>query len=253
MISLKRDHDRREFIQKQFPRYYSEIKTIEAVDAQNESNHPLINNFMHPCKNDKRRPLTQGEKCCAISHLLALEEFLQTGQERCIIIEDDIIGCDEDFDTTINIVKSVQNLKGLIILGGQQGLKNSKYLAGAKTHYCNIWKVDYLAKRFTLRTCCYSVDRSTAKQIIHLQNKCLTRADNWLRLLDKSADILYADIFQHPTDLIQSNLEKERKTKSVFKLVYQDGFINLLERNIYKALIVFFVKIGLAKKLPVKC
>ena len=97
MISLKRDHGRRELIQKQFPKYYSKIKIIEAVDAQDEGNHSLINTFIHPCKHDKRRPLTRGEKCCSISHLLALEEFLKTDQERCIVIEDDIFGGDRCF------------------------------------------------------------------------------------------------------------------------------------------------------------
>lgn len=252
MISLKRDHARKKLMQKQFPEYYPKIQIIEAVDAQAKSNHSLINNFMHPCKNDKRRPLTQGEKCCAISHLLALEEFLKTDQERCIIIEDDIIGCDADFDTAISITKSIQT-KGLVIFGGQQGLKNARFLCGMSTSVNKLWCIPNLSKNFITRACCYSLDRTTAISILNSQKNCLTRADNWQTLISKKTSIFYANIFEHPKDYIQSNLEEERNAHvSVYQKIKSDGVLNIIKRALYKILNIFLCKVGVYEKVDIK-
>src|SRR5690554_1224432 len=129
MISLKRDIERREQMQERFPLYYPKFHIIDAVDAKDESSAEFIQKYDKPCPHDKRRPLTKGEKCCAISHLLALEDFLQSGDERCIIIEDDIFGNDRDFDEAIYLTQQTKS-EDLVILGGQQGLKNSNYLTG---------------------------------------------------------------------------------------------------------------------------
>src|SRR5690554_896256 len=129
MISLKRDIERREQMQKKFPRYYPKFHIIDAVDAKDESSAEIIQKYDKPCPHDKRRPLTKGEKCCAISHLLALEDFLQSGDERCIIVEDDVFGSDNNFDEAADWLDKL-NLHGLAVLGGQQGLRGERFIVG---------------------------------------------------------------------------------------------------------------------------
>lgn len=251
MISLKRDSVRRAQMQKNFSNYYDQIKIIDAIDAKDEKNLLLIENYYKPCKHDKRKPLTLGEKCCSISHILALEAFLKTGQESCIIIEDDLIGTDNDFDGAIKMTNKIKD-KDIIILGGQQGLKNAIYLSGMKVNVQNLWLVANIARQFVLRTCCYSVTRQVALRILQSQKRCLTRADSWYLLLNKDISIYYADVFKHPVDLKGSNLEQERKPNSLLMRVYQDGIVNLLLRNAIKTMILLLRILHLTTTLPIK-
>ncbi|WP_180105667.1 MULTISPECIES: glycosyltransferase family 25 protein [unclassified Acinetobacter] len=239
MISLKRDAARREAMQKRFPKYYSQFHIIDAVDAKDASNAELIAKYDKPCPSDKRRPLTQGEKCCAISHLLVLENFLQSGNEHCIIIEDDIIGEDADFDEVIALLRN-NELNGLVVLGGQEGLKNTKYLIGSQVSSA-LWQVSKVARRFLFRTCCYSLDTETAKLIISSQSTCLTRADAWNKILPNRVDFFYSEKFRHPVDLKLSSLEADRRVDGILRRVYKDGLPQLLINNFTKLLVYFAV------------
>lgn len=247
MISLKRDAARREAMQKRFPKYYSQFHIIDAVDAKDASNAELIAKYDKPCPSDKRKPLTQGEKCCAISHVLALENFLQSGDEHCIIIEDDLIGEDADFDDAIALL-SANKLNGLTVLGGQEGLKNTKHLIGVQVSG-TLWKVSKIARRFLLRTCCYSLDTGTAKLIVSCQLSCLTRADSWSKILPSRVDFFYSENFTHPIDLNKSNLEAERKVDGLFERAYRDGLIRIISNNSIKIATRFIVFLKIRKKL----
>lgn len=250
MISLKRDTKRREEMQEKFLRYHPKFHIIDAVDAKEKISAELIEKYDKPCPYDKRRPLTKGEKCCAISHLLALEDFLQSGDDRCIIIEDDIIGSDGHFDEALEIAANL-NDDSLLVLGGQQGLRNSSYLCGNKTKTDNMWQVTNLSKKFLLRTCCYSVDKKTAKKILKSQKQNLKRADNWLALLGKETKMYYADIFMHPKDLSSSNLERDRRINNFFSKLYADGILNTFRRNIDKSTISIIFHLKFCLKLPI--
>lgn len=246
MISLKRDIERREQMQKKFPRYYPKFHIIDAVDAREESSAKFIQKYDKPCPNDKRRPLTKGEKCCAISHLLALEDFLQSGDERCIIVEDDIIGHDNDFDKSIQMTGNL-NVNGLFIFGGQQGLKNSKYLV-ARKNIKGFWIVPKISITFITRACCYSFDRETAQIIYRAQINCLTRSDNWQKYKGKFK-FYFSDILAHPDDLTKSNLETERSTRGIIFEILADGLKNLMQRNFKKIIIFSLVSFKLFKKI----
>lgn len=247
MISLKRDIERREQMQKKFPRYYPKFHIIDAVDAKDESSAEIIQKYDKPCPHDKRRPLTKGEKCCAISHLLALEDFLQSGDERCIIIEDDIFGNDRDFDEAIYLTQQTKS-EDLVILGGQQGLKNSSYLFGYKLKD-NFWSVSKLSSEFITRACCYAISRDAANIILQVQYACLTRSDFWAKY-EKEIDIYYSNIFFHPVDLTNSNLEEFRK-KSFLQKIYEDGMFYLFKRQLLKLkLKLFFLNTDLVR-LPI--
>lgn len=235
MISLTRDLIRREQMKKRFPRYYSQFHIIDAIDAKDEKNTTLIQLYDKPCNQDKRKPLTQGEKCCAISHLLALEYFLQSGYERCIIIEDDIIGTDTDFDVAIALMQKAKP-DGLVVLGGQQGLKNSKYLVGSRI-FDRFWQVPKVSSIFITRACCYSVETKSAHLILQEQKSCLTRSDFWAKYKRKIT-IYYSDIFIHPIDLSDSNLEKERSSLRFVSRLNEDGLRKILYRHYCKIIVV---------------
>ena len=247
MISLKRDTKRREQMQQRFPRYYPMFHIIDAIDAKDEASAKIVKRYDNPDPHDKRRPLTTGEKCCSISHLLALQHFLNSGSERCIIIEDDIIGSDSDFDKVTSFLK-LENPAGLTILGGQEGLINSRYLIGIqKRDY--LWKLSKMARRFLLRTCCYSVDIKTAKLILSSQLNYLSRADNWIRILPINTNFFYIGKFKHPLESNESNLEPERKEGNLFKRAYRDGPTKIATNSSLKIIIFIITRLGIRKKL----
>lgn len=222
-------------MQKKFPRYYPKFHIIDAVDAREESSAEFIQKYDKPCPHDKRRPLTKGEKCCAISHLLALEDFLQSGDERCIIVEDDVFGSDNNFDEAADWLDKL-NLHGLAVLGGQQGLRGERFIVGREINGSGFIELNDLSKEFLSRACCYSVDRACAQGLIRSQKNCLTRADDWSRLTD-NGNMFFSKIFSHPLDLTNSNLEAGRQGKSFFIKIKNDGILNLIRRNLKKSLI----------------
>lgn len=88
VINLKRRTDRKESILSQFEKYnITNYEFIEAIDGQCidsvvEANHRLIEKY--GCK------LSSNEIACAMSHRLAYEKIIQSG-ERGIVLEDDAI------------------------------------------------------------------------------------------------------------------------------------------------------------------
>lgn len=251
LISMKKSTDRRKNIKKRFPEFHKKFKIIDALDANNINPKKIPQAYKKYFTNNHKSDLTLGEKCCAISHLKALESLLETGDKSCIIIEDDIIGNDIDFKKAINIAKeSPEN--SLIILGGQQGLKNSRYLSGFKDNHKELLKIPRFSQFFISRACCYVATRQAAKSIINSQRISLKRSDDWMFFCKKNIKLLYADIFLHPTDLKNSTLEKERQGKTIIKKIKNDGIKTLISRNICKVLIKILTSTKLLEKAEIK-
>lgn len=230
VINLERDSVRRSEMQMKFPKKFTEASIINAVDAKNESSLKLLSDYNTSCTHNARSQLSLSEKCCAISHLIALTDFVKSDAEWCIIFEDDILGTDQDIQAATEIISNIHH-GGLLILGGQDGMKNSKYLSGTRTHLPNVWFIPSIARRFIYRTCCYAADKSTAKGIIAKQSKCLHRADDWKWLTRDGENLFYTKILKHPTDLTMSNIEASRTQIS-------DNLIDFTFRSFSKMTIV---------------
>ena len=142
----------------------------------------------------------------------------------------------------------LENPAGLTILGGQEGIINSRYLIGIqKSDY--LWKLSKMARRFLLRTCCYSVDIKTAKLILSSQLNYLSRADNWIRILPINTNFFYIGKFKHPLESNESNLEPERKEGNLFKRAYRDGPTKIATNSSLKIIIFIITRLGIRKKL----
>lgn len=249
MISLARDVERRKKMQERFPKNYERFHIVDALDSQDKGSAETVKSHDTPCAHDDRKPLTLGEKCCAISHMMVIDKFLQSGDDRSIIIEDDLIGSDEDIEEAVSITNSLKG-NGLLVLGGQQGLKNAKHLSGNKLSE-NLWRIPSISSPFITRACCYALTRSSAEAILKSQNSCLTRSDFWCKY-SKNIDIFYSDIFLHPIDLSGSSLETERNAGSFMQRVAEDGFKNLTGRFLLKALVGMAVLFGVYSRVEIK-
>lgn len=251
LVSLERDIERRLRLKKTFPLHWSKFTWIKAIDAIDIGNQTLVAKYDSNCPQGFRKPLTLGEKCCAISHIRCLQNFLKTWEPFCIIIEDDIDGCDTDFFEAVEVVKSLPSNSSLAILGGQQGMKNSKHLSGYSL--CkNLWRIPRVSMPFLTRACCYAVSREAARKILESQEACLRRSDIWEYYSTLGIDIFYSNIFKHPINLQASHLERERITVGFVESVLTDGLLNIVTRFFAKILLAVKVFLGKLSRVEIK-
>lgn len=238
VVSLADEISRKQSLQDQFPKNFDQFLFVEAVDFRGKKINEL-NGLYKECSHNKKSPLTPTEIACSLSHVKVLKLFLKTTYKRCVILEDDVIGCDLDINLVFRSMQITEN--GLFILGGQEGMKNNEYLCGYENED-GFYAIPRLARHFLYRTCCYSVDRYWAQKIIDEQSNCLTRADNWKHLTKPRNDVFYLKILKHPTDLSNSYIQVERN-------LFKDNLTSLLYRNIAKIYLFSLTLFGTLRKV----
>ena len=228
VISLKRDEERRENLQRQFNRY-DKFKIIDAVDAKNfsvnEYYSAIIDCLLKSCNEDykfKIPPLiaTPGELACTMSHIKAYEDFLQGDAEFTLILEDDVIGNDELINKAFLLCNDISS-DSILICGVQDGL-NSRFRAFGKKINENLYLISPYSYASIYRTAAYILTRKSAKALLDFYKDGLYGADKWEAIL-KNTDLkmYFSNIFSHPEELNNSSLEIQRKQKdrinSLFK------------------------------------
>jgi len=235
VVSLKRDTQRRKLLKERFPAYWPYFSVIDAVDAQHRPPHPPL------APHTNRHPLTQGEIACALSHLKALQAFLESGKKNCIVLEDDVEGDDAALTQALVLIENIPN-DGFALLGGQQGLRNNRFVYGApiKLGGFTAWRITSLSYRFISRACCYGLTSNTAQLLVEKQRQALDRADHWHALLKPVRSVYFANLFSHPHDLRPSHLEGQRGVaqRTVFKRLNNDGLRYTLHSQVAKAWLV---------------
>lgn len=251
LISLERDKQRRNLLKNKFPDHWDKFTWVKAIDASDAKNQIIANNYASDCPQDARRPLSLGEKCCAISHMQCLQYFLETDEPYCIIIEDDIEGCDTDFIEALSVVKKLPSAPAVVVLGGQQGMKNAKYLFGYLQDD-NFWEIPEKSITFLTRACCYALNRDAAQKLLKSQNSCLRRSDIWEYYFKLGIRFFYSDILKHPIDLEYSRLESDRNIGNLSSRVLSDGLANLFSRNYLKLHLTILTPTSQLKKVTIK-
>lgn len=209
LVSLNQDIVRREKLKKSFPKSYDSFQHIEAVDGRMLSAKEYFDKT-RGFFNRYKRIMSPSELGCTLSHIKALHSFLATDAEQALIIEDDIIGDDEDLHE-INRISKKMPKNSLLLCGGQQGL-NHRYQLIKESNVDGIYDVSKFSFRFVYRTCSYIVTRKSAQQILeyHL-NKFITLADKWDVFFKNSEVVIqYINILEHPKDLSNSHIEADR-------------------------------------------
>ncbi len=220
LVSLEQDEQRRKELNTRFQNFYSKFIHINAVDGRKISAKAYydktINYFIKTNKT-----MSPSELGCTLSHIKALEEFMQTDSDYALILEDDVIGTDEDIKKIFR-TSSTLDENTLFICGGQDGLSAKKYLVGKKYLTEELYQLSKFSHKHVLRTCCYVVTKKTAGLILNHHHKSLTLADKWDDFFDRqNIKIVFQDILKHPIDLSNSHIENERvklRTKTFFSI-----------------------------------
>lgn len=221
LVSLESDIARRDRLKESFSSHYAGMKHIKAVDGRKLSAKDYYEKTI-PYFIKTGKTMSPSELGCTLSHIRALELFIESADSHALILEDDIIGNDQAIDDIFNISEDLSQ-DSLLICGGQEGLSSRKYQLGKPASNGNMYRLAKFSHKHIFRTCCYVVTRNTAKLILEKNRKGIILADAWGEYFKgESVDIYFSNKLAHPTDLTESHIEKDRarhQDKSLLKKV----------------------------------
>lgn len=208
LVSLEQDITRRHRLEESFPENYKNFIHIKAVDGRKltakDYHNKTIDFFLQ-----NGRIMSPAELGCTLSHINALEQFLKTDHPCALILEDDVIGNDQDIDGLAKLSIKLDS-NSLLLCGAQQGLPR-RYQFGKWLTSKGVYEVCKLSYPFIFRTCCYLVTRKSAQEILDYHAKHLTLADKWNHFFEgTSTKIYYVNTLSHPKDLASSHIEDDR-------------------------------------------
>jgi glycosyl transferase family 25 len=234
LVSLPSDTERRENLRERLPESYDEFVHVEAINGRDLPARDYYEKTVG-FASKHGRPMTPAELGCTLSHLKALETFMDSSADRALILEDDILGTDTDIET-IRALSHRLDDDDLLICGGQDGLESRKYQYGEPTAIPGVYEVCRFSYRYVFRTCCYVVTRRSAQAIINYQNFMLSLADKWDEFFsDTRVKIHYANILSHPVELEESHIEQDRAVFQTTEL-HQQVLTRDVFENIYLSL-----------------
>ena len=233
LISLEQDIQRREELAQRYPQTYPKMQWIKAVNGKDLSAKDYFGYAQQYFKNNKKM-ITPSEVGCTLSHIKALEEFLKTEEEYCLILEDDVLGTDEDFIKTNKIILE-NDLDGILLLRNQNKFGFEKYIIGKR--YKTYYELPYFSTRFVYGTCAYVVNRHAARLMLNYHKNNFGIVDIWSNIVKGTfLNFYYYPVLIHPEDYTHSHIENERiifyvNEKNFFKRIYEQGiFLKIYNR-----------------------
>lgn len=218
IVSLQQDVEKRETISKTLKDFGLKFSFVDAIYGKDLPDSTL-NSFRKKSTGkivDRGFPATPGEIGCTLSHLKAYQKVIDRGLDWACILEDDAI-LDERFEMFIKQFQSTNlDSHNLYLLGGQtpnskrlimKSIKNIRNIGSQKFHKT------IKSEKIIYRTCCYLISSDLAKSLISLGKNKLILADDWAYLIEKGLirNIYLAEFVEHPIDLVDSNIQRERE------------------------------------------
>ena len=218
VISLKSDEARRQKLKERF-KNYGEFRLVEATDGRAMSAKEYYG-YALPSLEAYGRLLSPSEIGCSLSHMRAYEEFLKSDARLALILEDDVIGDESGVKKAFETAAKM-DAGSALVCGAQDGLEG-RFSAFGKKLDEDFWLVSKRSYGTIYRAAAYVLDRRAAEKILQTHKKALCVADFWqILLLKNGLKMYFSDIFAHPLDLSDSNIQAERvqraRDKASFK------------------------------------
>ncbi|QCD52081.1 glycosyltransferase family 25 protein [Campylobacter sp. RM16192] len=215
LISLKKDDARRETLKNRFASY-DKFNIIDAIDGRVMSAKEYFGYALRSFK-AYNRLLSPGEIGCSLSHMSAYEEFLNSGAKFALIFEDDVIGDDEGIKNAFELADKIDK-NSILICGCQDGLEG-RFSAFGKRLEDDFYLVSKHSYVSIYRAAAYIVTRDSAKALLETHKRAICTADLWSYLLTSNKlNMYFSDIFAHPIDLSDSNINAERDERGYAKI-----------------------------------
>lgn len=209
LVSLSGDQHRREALSQRFPGYYPIMEWVQAIDGRILAAADYFS-LAFPSVSNGSRLFSPAEVGCSLSHIKVLERFLDSGCKRCLIIEDDVLGKDTDFDAALTQMSQVGE-GAVVIFGGQEGMPSRKYIFGKSSGVDQLYRLPRYSNDYVHRTCCYGVTRQSAQAILDSHRQHLKLADAWgAFFVSGGIEMYFSKLFSHPVDRRDSHIEQSR-------------------------------------------
>jgi len=209
LVSLKSDEKRRQALENRFPNYYRKFNIIDAVDGRElkaKEYFKQSSHFVHFYS----RMMSPAELGCSLSHCKVMEEFLASDKEVALVLEDDVVGTDDDIAEIEKVANSLEE-QSIVICGCQDGSGISKYLYGQDTAIPGTYKLATFSHEYVVRTAAYIITKESAKAILNFQKDAIMLADNWGKFfVGTPINMFYFENLSHPLEMTDSHIEAER-------------------------------------------
>jgi putative glycosyltransferase involved in LPS biosynthesis len=219
LISLSKDENRREVLKKRFNSFQN-FRLIDAIDGR-EMKAKEYFSIANPSLKVYKKLLSPAEVGCSLSHVKAYKEFLQSDADFGLILEDDVIGSDDDIEFAFEMALKITK-DSILICGCQDGLAGRFSAFGKKILSQNskdgkdvsFYDVSTHSFGSISRAAAYIVTKKSAQSLLCTHQTALCTTDVWDILLKQNGLKMYfCDIFSHPLDLSCSNIEMERNER----------------------------------------
>ena len=97
LVSLIQDGDRRAELERNMPKLFSRSIHVEAVDGRELRAKDYYSNVLSYYKQSSIL-MSPSELGCTLSHIKALEMFLEANEDNALVIEDDVSGDDSVYE-----------------------------------------------------------------------------------------------------------------------------------------------------------
>ena len=177
-INLKRCVDRKERMTHRFEvaGLLHNVTFIEAISYED----PIIDTY-YPDLDIEKYKRVRCEIGCFASHLKALKMFVQTGEKRAIICEDDIMLHNDFKDRLKNIMENDNGTIPLIMLSHIIYKWNGIYWKGKDPRRKNLASINSQ----TYGTSCYMITRKYALSALHKFDRCF-KGESWDKCMTDS-------------------------------------------------------------------
>lgn len=234
LISLKSETERREKLKAQFHHSFNTFNLIDAIDKNTISSNDYFQTMMQTQKR-LGKIITPAELACARSHLIAIQQFLESTHTHCLILEDDIIGTEQELAKALDATGQAIG-DSIILCGTHINRRHNKYIAPSNK---KAKKINLLERYFIAGAFSYGLTRGAAQTIIEKQRQATYRSDHWISLA-QSLDIYIIDALKHPENYNNSHIECERQVlhKKTIEKIRHDGLRITITKNLFKILIL---------------
>ncbi|WP_241609579.1 glycosyltransferase family 25 protein [Rosenbergiella australiborealis] len=218
IVSLKKDTVRRKKISTILDDNNISYEFFDAVLGKELTDKQIGEISLHQVEKRHGRKLTKGEIGCTLSHLKVYSSIVGNKYPWACILEDDAI-LDERFTNFIKFFSydEMNVASDLYLLGGQNGLLSEKWIGKSlftrKVIGRQVFKKTIMSYSHVFRACGYLISYDMANDLISESDSGFFLADEWDFFHSKKIinNIYLADFVDHPIDLKDSNLEKERQ------------------------------------------
>lgn len=180
IINLESDDTRKQALEELFDRHgIANYEFLTAVDGKDLPNLASLANakIIHTSFIDPYGILTKNIYACALSHKQALETFLASKYETCLIVEDDIVFT-EDFyrfcaiDNLDELTNNIKKSNYDVFFWGRQDDNN---LGSNKTEWKHIYRPNLLTPHYSAHA--YQVHRESAQKLLEFIHPIKYAAD----------------------------------------------------------------------------